>query len=83
MISLDRTIWILLEIGNNFQATCHKVSLNALVSVTRSNFFSHTSAALFMTYLIEQTNELVIFVFDLSRANGKRNYNCIGDIMDG
>uniref|UniRef100_A0A8R7QSG8 Uncharacterized protein n=1 Tax=Triticum urartu TaxID=4572 RepID=A0A8R7QSG8_TRIUA len=30
MISLDNTIWILLETGNNFQATCDKVSLNAL-----------------------------------------------------
>ncbi|XP_040252006.2 uncharacterized protein [Aegilops tauschii subsp. strangulata] len=29
-LSLNNTIWILLETGNNFQATCHKVSLNAL-----------------------------------------------------
>ncbi|XBI63147.1 hypothetical protein VPH35_043628 [Triticum aestivum] len=28
--SLAHTIWILLETGNNFKATCHKVSLNAL-----------------------------------------------------
>uniref|UniRef100_A0A0A9B127 CePP protein n=1 Tax=Arundo donax TaxID=35708 RepID=A0A0A9B127_ARUDO len=30
MISLDHTIWTLLETGNNFQHTCHRTSLNDL-----------------------------------------------------
>lgn len=37
-ISLDHIIWIHLEIGNNSQATCHKVSLNVLVCKIPSCF---------------------------------------------